>query len=474
MRRRLVLLLVLAVLGLTAAPAPAQTPADPVAEVAAALRDGPVYVHPGVRSQLSRPAQTALAERIRDAGKPVFVAVLPANGDFAESTVFRELRTRVGIAGVYAVQLGDAFGAQADARVMSPRSVDNLLATVRAANPGDAPAQLQDFTGQALRDAAGRAPTSWGGGGAPVGSIVTAVVLLGLIGAGVFLVRSRGKRRRAAQERAELGKLRVVVDEDITAFGEELTRVSFDPSAGVTDEAQRRDYARALDAYETAKSRMDAAHRPADVGPVTRTLAEGRFALATLEARRAGAPLPEDRPPCFFDPRHGVSVRDVEWAPEGGAVRTVPACAADADRVTNGEAPDARTVETASGRQPYWNAGAAYAPWAGGYFGGGMLPGLLMGTMLGSMMYTPGAWAAGDGMTGAEGGDQTGADFDSDDFSGGFGGFGDGGGGDFGGGGRRIDVQLAGDQQHRHGQRPERGPQPGRIVGPLGVEARGG
>src|SRR3712207_7562347 len=47
---------------------------------------------------------------------------------------------------------------------------------------------------------------------------------------------------------------------------------------------------------------------------------------------------------CFFDPRHGPSARDVEWAPPGGAPRLVPACAADAVRIEDGEDPDRKST----------------------------------------------------------------------------------------------------------------------------------
>ena len=61
----------------------------------------------------------------------------------------------------------------------------------------------------------------------------------------------------------------------------------------------------------------------------------------------------------------------------------VPACEADAQRVDRGEDPDPRQI-TLGGRQvPYWNAGPAYAPYMGGFFGGGLLPGLFIGSMLG-------------------------------------------------------------------------------------------
>ena len=44
-------------------------------------------------------------------------------------------------------------------------------------------------------------------------------------------------------------------------------------------------------------------------------------------------PLPAKRPPCFFNPAHGPSSQNVEWAPPGGVARDVPACPADAERV---------------------------------------------------------------------------------------------------------------------------------------------
>lgn len=50
--------------------------------------------------------------------------------------------------------------------------------------------------------------------------------------------------------------------------------------------------------------------------------------------------------------------------PEGGAERTVPVCAADKSRMDDGREPLARTVRTANGDRPYWDAGPAYGPWA--------------------------------------------------------------------------------------------------------------
>ncbi|MBB4891356.1 hypothetical protein FHS39_000356 [Streptomyces olivoverticillatus] len=432
-------LLALAGAALRPPPAHADTATTGLNTVAAALRKGPVYVDPRASAQLPDSDAKALANKIKDADRPVFVAVLPASPEYPKDTVFQDLRSLVGVAGVYAVHLGDGFNAKADARVMSHNAVNNLVGAVHRSG-GDAKTQLNAFVDEALRTAKGHAPDSWGGGHGGIGAagLITGGAIVVAGGAGAYALFRRNKRKREERERAELDALRVVVDEDITAFGEELDRLDFKPSeAGATDE-MRRDYERALDTYEEAKSKMAAAGKPQDVKGVTESLDEGRFALATLAARRTGAPLPERRLPCFFDPRHGPSTQDVQWAPPGGAMRTVPACAADAARVAEGEEPLARQVQTAAGPQPYWNAGPAYGPWAGGYFGGGLLPGLLVGTALGGLLSGPSYAAPSSFDSGPDGGDYTGSDFNPDDFGGGGGGWGDGGGGgggDFGGGG---------------------------------------
>jgi hypothetical protein len=99
--------------------------------------------------------------------------------------------------------------------------------------------------------------------------------------------------------------------------------------------------------------------------------------MAAAKALLAGHEPPANRPPCFFDPRHGPSTREVEWAPDGYQARPVPVCEADAVRLESGEAPMTREIQTAGGRVPIYDAPAYYGPYAGGFFGGfsGFLPG---------------------------------------------------------------------------------------------------
>ncbi|MBX7555342.1 hypothetical protein K1Y78_47475 [Streptomyces sp. tea 10] len=443
--RGLVVLAAVTVLGLSVSvPGASAATGTGAGVVAEAFRKGPVYVDPRAQDRLPKAAADKLAAKIEDADKPVFVAVLPESADYPQASLMRDLRSLTGITGVYAVRLGTLFNAKADHQVMSPGAVANLRGAVQRADASNTEAQLNIFVDQAVQQARGHAPASWaqaGGGGFGRGGLLAGgLIAAGAAGGGYALYRRVKKRRQA--ERVELEALRVVVDEDITAFGEELDRLDFSPSEpGATDE-MRADYGFALDAYERAKEQMTAAARPQDVRSVTAALADGRFALATLTARRTGAPLPQKRLPCFFDPRHGPSVSDVNWFPPGGGFRMVPACAEDAVRVSQGQQPMTRMVHTDAGAQPYWNAGPAYAPWAGGYFGGAgaVVGGLLAGTLLGSLLSASSAYAdSGDVFSSApdlpEGGDFSGADFSASDFSGGFGGdFGSDGGGDFGGG----------------------------------------
>ncbi len=226
----------------------------------------------------------------------------------------------------------------------------------------------------------------------------------------------------------EWEEVRSSSQDDLVALGDDIRALDVDVQMpGVSEDLKQR-YEQAVEAYQRASEIFDRAKRPEDLAPVSETLEEGRFAMACAKALSDGRPLPERRPPCFFDPRHGPSTEDVEWAPPGGSSRPVPACAADALRIKEGFQPHGRQVSVDGHPTDYWNAPRHYGPWAGGYFngfgGGGLLSGLLVGSALGAGLGF-GADAVGD----LFGGDGDGGD-------GGDGGWGDGGdGGDRGDGG---------------------------------------
>lgn len=220
--------------------------------------------------------------------------------------------------------------------------------------------------------------------------LLTLLILFVVIGGGVGLYRRNAVKQRHAAEQAaletQLSTSRRAADEDVTKFGEELQRLDSDVAGHALDEPMQQDYQRALDAYEDSKSSLEAVTKPDEIRHVTEILEDGRYAVACVKARIANQPLPAKRPPCFFNPAHGPSSRDVDWAPAGGALRAVPACPADAERVLAGADPYIRTVQVGAQRVPYWEGGQAYAPWAQGYYsrwsGSDMLSGVLIGSFL--------------------------------------------------------------------------------------------
>jgi hypothetical protein len=212
------------------------------------------------------------------------------------------------------------------------------------------------------------------------------LVVLAAVVAAVVVANRRSKVRALERQRAELEPVKKMAFEDITALGEQLQALDLDLVGRELDPGAHADYQRALDAYEAAKTAGDAIARPEDIKHVTEILEDGRYAIACVRARVAGEPLPTRRPPCFFDPRHGLSVADVSWAPAGGTPREVPACALDAERVRVGAEPDVRKVMVGAQRVPYWQGGRAYQPYAAGYFGAfSPMDWMFMGLMFGGL-----------------------------------------------------------------------------------------
>jgi hypothetical protein len=121
----------------------------------------------------------------------------------------------------------------------------------------------------------------------------------------------------------------------------------------------RADLGRALDAYEEAKQAFVGDRNREDALDVLRVLDEGRHALACLDARLAGDPLPAQLPLCFFDARHGPSTTQLHWAPEDGAPRNIAVCAADAVRLAESREPIAPRSRGSAVAQPRAAGGRA-------------------------------------------------------------------------------------------------------------------
>ncbi|MFD4632446.1 hypothetical protein ACFVYR_29825 [Streptomyces sp. NPDC058284] len=119
----------------------------------------------------------------------------------------------------------------------------------------------------------------------------------------------------------------------ITAFGVALDEHDFSPGEPGSTDGMRADLGRALNAYDEAKRAFTGDRDREDALDVLRALDDGWHALACLDARRAGLPLPRRLPLCFFDARHGRAERELPWTPVDGAARNVAVCAACGVRI---------------------------------------------------------------------------------------------------------------------------------------------
>ena len=441
-RRRGVLLgVILGFVALVLA-APAASAAVSIDTVATALQSSPVYVEGGNEAQVFPSDYQRLLTSVEAANTPLYVAVIntASLGGLSISQYTHELGTKVGTQGTYAVVAGRQF--YADSQIFPV----GQLATQSVADnkAGGANAILDAFIAGVTDLAAGSTTTGDGTSGGVTdpgtdpgvtgsgsgGLSLAPILLIGGIGVaavvGIGAAASRSSRRRNAEQ---LAAVRTVVDEDVTEFGEQATAV--DATDARLGDAGRAELTAALAAYDNAKVRADGMRSPQEAALVTQALEDGRYYLACATARINGAPVPLRRAPCFIDPRHGPSVQDVMWAPEGGAERSVPVCQACAVAIADGRTPAAREVPVgaAGQRVPYWMAGPQYQPYAGGYYNayGNILPAMMIGTMLGGGHTTvvnnvvdtssnSGGWFGGGGDSGG-------------------GGWMGGGGGDFGGGG---------------------------------------
>jgi hypothetical protein len=376
---------------------------------ATALQSNPVYVDPSAEKSITPAQAEQLRTEIETKGHgPIYIAVLPkaaldeAGGD-ATGIAF-ELHRQLGNPGVYAVVAGGHFRALGS-DLGGGKAAKLATQAFNAHHNDGIAATLVDFVDRVGAERSGK-----GGSGRSFGRIGLFPILL--IGGILFFGYRKLKLRRADSDRFR--EVRETAREDLVALAEDVQGLE---EKVETNEPAKRDYLAALEQYSRASDAFDRARTPAQLAPIAEALEEGRYLMASAESRLEGKKPPERRPACFFDPRHGPSVRDVEWTPPGGQPRQVPACAADAVRVEDGEEPVSRQVRAGGQLTPYWAAGPMY----GGYFGG-FFPGFLLGDVLMGGFGGP----VGGGDVGSDFGGMGGGDFGGGDFGGG-----DGGGGDF-------------------------------------------
>ena len=411
-------------LGLVAAPASAST-------LAQCLAQQHVCVSGSARSLVSTSQEAQLSRQI--GSQSIWVVVAPS-GSSGYNSAMRQIISDLSGHSQFTVGFLDSrlrhFGAYNKGMLPGHGAASIATQVVQQHQAdGNIDAALMEFVKDVQRQATSGTATGSGGGtssgssGALTAILIAAgiIVLLAVLG-GLFIWRPIRRRRQQ-----ELKDAKAAAQDDLIALSSGVTDHDADISIRGNPEAAA-EQAGALNSYERGTAALDAARSVKDMGAVSRAIAEGQYHLASARALAAGEPKPARRASCFFDPRHGMSVRDVLWTPpDGGPPREVPACAADARKVEAGIEPDMRKVEVGGTPVNYVNAGFAPAYW-GGF---GFFPGVFTGFLLGE------AFSPGFGYGGYFGdpGYGDGNFGDGDPGNGGDYGGGDFGGGDFGGGG---------------------------------------
>ncbi|WP_460369551.1 LPXTG cell wall anchor domain-containing protein, partial [Actinocorallia lasiicapitis] len=282
--------------------------------VSAGLRGDRLYVEPG-QGELDAAGAERVRKALADAGTPIYLVVTGPIDDAAERTrLLSSVARGVGSVGVYGLMAGRHFQAGSTGRTgLKGGEADELAVDAVQGNQGDAAGVLLDFVDE-VDVAAGKKASGT--------EQIVNYVLLGLLivaAAGLFVFFRRRKRRQAEAAARQVAELRAGVQEDVTLLGEDIAALDLNVVDPALDPVTREEYTKALDSYDRAKAATDAIRQPQDVQRVTEALEDGRYEMTAVRARLAGDPVPERRAPCFFNPQHGPSVRDVLWAPPGGA-----------------------------------------------------------------------------------------------------------------------------------------------------------
>jgi len=252
--------------------------------------------------------------------------------------------------------------------------------------------------------------------------ILLAVAAVG--GGGSYAAwKLKGLRDQRREQAVVLEGVRKLAEEDVTIFGEQLKRLGEDLAEHELDQETRDDYQAGLDAYERAKFAAPRLGATEELSTIIDTLATGRYSLACVRARVAGQPVPALRVPCFFNPQHGPSARDVMYTVPRRGTQRLPACTMCATRIKQREKPEIRTVQIGTRKVAYWEAGAAYLPYSQGYFPAEASAAAAL-TWAFDASYG-GSFGGGHGDTSGGGA----GDYGFGDFGGDIGGGGDGGGG---------------------------------------------
>src|SRR6266540_7236529 len=340
-----------------------------VNQAAAALQRRPVYVNGAARRSLPPAAANALLGRIRKAGTPIFVAVLPAaalkeTGN-DPNRLAEAIAAVLGRRGTVAVAAGNRTGTGSN--TLDPGVATAAIRGASSAHPGNLSATLGDFVNRVDQAAAAKEPV-WRSVWErplvrPIALAVGALIVLTLW----IVVGSNALQRRRRGRTTGFADVQALAREDIVALGEDMRDLNVGLEAETDHPHALRDYTRAHESFQQGVEAYERASAPEDFAPVSTALEAGRYYMTMARARFEGREIPQRRPPCFFDTRHGPSVDDVGWMPEGGPPRPVPACESCMWSIANGVEPAARQVSAGGRKIAFYDAPPHFESWFAGY-----------------------------------------------------------------------------------------------------------
>lgn len=179
-------------------------------------------------------------------------------------------------------------------------------------------------------------------GGFPAWAVVV-VIVVGLISFAVW----RGNRQRQERAATALEAARSEIRQQMDVVANQIVEMADDPRVAGNLAAMSH-YRLASETFQAAESRLASATTVAQFEDLSDDLDRARWELEAAAALAGGKPVPpmpetEKPPHCFFDPTHGAGTEEAELKTSAGSQK-VWVCAADADKLRRGEAPQPRNI----------------------------------------------------------------------------------------------------------------------------------
>jgi hypothetical protein len=403
-----------------AAPAVAAGQDVPGSQIAASLRQDPVWVDPSLASAFPQSARGELLAAIGKAPVPVYVVAVPFVSGSQWSTpeqLADVVQNALGRPGIYlTLDSAEPDGVDAYTWPSDPQSLDAppyhasdaaqaaslqtpygapvwqvFLRAIQLVDNGHGESALNAALASPPGGSGGQPGSSSSGGDAAVGGVIlAALVALPVIGTVLWVRRSRRRRRVpaastaisespaftppgtviAAARAASAADLRARAQKELLELAEVLEEPAPEGSAGAgappSGEADA-DTARGLDAYEAAAHALDSATGIPDLAGVLVLTQAGRCAAAAAQADQAGQDPPDPVQLCFFNPLHGTAPGRAPWRARGGPeVLDVAACRACANAVMQRKFPDVLRAD--DGKPYYEQPGSVWAATGYGQF----------------------------------------------------------------------------------------------------------